>query len=60
VKSRSLWIAGRATFTIDASTTIISCPRQTITRAIQRRRAESPSILAAMDRHHIRDDLSIR
>ena len=33
------WIAGRATFTIVASTTIISCPRRTTTRATQRRRA---------------------
>ena len=38
-KCRSCWIAGRATFTIDASTTIISCPMQTTTRATQRRRA---------------------
>ena len=41
VKWRSCWIAGRATFTIVVSSTIINCARQTVTRAIQRRRLTS-------------------
>src|SRR3954447_15623868 len=37
-KCRSRWMDGSATFTIVASTTIISCPRQTTASATQRRR----------------------
>src|SRR6185437_13603303 len=38
-KLRSCWIEGSATFTIVASSTIISCPRQRTASAIQRRRS---------------------
>ena len=37
-KRRSRWMTGRATLTIVMSTTIISCPRHTTTRAIHLRR----------------------
>src|SRR6202012_46796 len=39
-KPRSVWILGRATFTIVASRTIMSMPAQRTTRAIQRERSE--------------------
>jgi hypothetical protein len=39
VKCRSRWMAGRATFTIVTSRTIISWARQTTARASQRRRS---------------------
>ena len=37
LKPRSCWIAGSATFTIETSSTIISCARQTTISAAQRR-----------------------
>ena len=40
LKPSSSWIAGRATFTIVTSRTIISCAMQTIARVVQRRRSE--------------------
>jgi len=39
LKPRSSWIAGRATFTIVTSRTIISCAKQTMASVIQRRRS---------------------
>ncbi len=41
MKCRSCWIDGSATFTIVASSTIISWPRHRIASAIQRRRSDA-------------------